>query len=557
MQKRTVYSQWHFFKAGQGCFYCGQVMTRKSRSFTFIYDCGSRQGTAILKREIHKFKTYLSREPKDAIDLLVLSHLDADHVNQVDYLLKGCVCKIVVLPYLRPLDRLYLYFDAGFDDSTDDDTFREFMIDPAAFLITRGAERVIFITGNDENGLLNVNLPGPNSPEVESQAREETKDGDLFNPEVLLRIDDDANDSEQLEFMQANPGKVEFRKANGGIQAGLFWEFFFYQVPQPAAAIAGFIKQVTNHFGVLLNLGCLTGEGLKEIFKMQSKVDELKRTFKSIFKETNSTGLLVMHGPINHYFAHKANSILRPICFTLLSGDTDMHKGYPPYIKNRLPYICVFQVPHHGSDKNWDIGKLKGLFDCDLVINYGTKNSYGHPGPTVTTNILSTSSGWEKHDNTELSTFRYEVYAYYSATGRHWELAPLGRTHQPVVTTSEYRTVDDQEDFGRRTDVRALSLGRAQWDPNEFSAKVWRHVNGRWSRQSEELPLHRALDLAILVTSSMIGEVIGNLPGHYLELEILQPEEMETLRNFIKDNKGILEERLWELRLLTNQYFDQ
>jgi hypothetical protein len=28
---------------------------------------------------------------------------------------------------------------------------------------------------------------------------------------------------------------------------------------------------------------------------------------------------------------------------------------------------------------------------------------------------------------------------------------------------------------------------------------VWRHTGGKWSRQSEELPLHRVLDLAILV----------------------------------------------------------
>jgi hypothetical protein len=32
----------------------------------------------------------------------------------------------------------------------------------------------------------------------------------------------------------------------------------------------------------------------------------------------------------------------------------------------------------------------------------------------------------------------------------------------------------------------------------EISAKVWRYTGEKWSRQSEELPLHRILDLAIL-----------------------------------------------------------
>lgn len=33
----------------------------------------------------------------------------------------------------------------------------------------------------------------------------------------------------------------------------------------------------------------------------------------------------------------------------------------------------------------------------------------------------------------------------------------------------------------------------------DISAKVWRYTGEKWSRQSEELPLHRVLDLAILI----------------------------------------------------------
>ena len=36
----------------------------------------------------------------------------------------------------------------------------------------------------------------------------------------------------------------------------------------------------------------------------------------------------------------------------------------------------------------------------------------------------------------------------------------------------------------------------------DISAKVWRYTGEKWSRQSEELPLHRVLDLAILVCRS-------------------------------------------------------
>ena len=33
----------------------------------------------------------------------------------------------------------------------------------------------------------------------------------------------------------------------------------------------------------------------------------------------------------------------------------------------------------------------------------------------------------------------------------------------------------------------------------DISAKVWRYTGEKWSRQSEELPLHRVIDLAILI----------------------------------------------------------
>ncbi|MDD2454676.1 MAG: DUF6530 family protein, partial [Synergistaceae bacterium] len=51
-------------------------------------------------------------------------------------------------------------------------------------------------------------------------------------------------------------------------------------------------------------------------------------------------------------------------------------------------------------------------------------------------------------------------------------------------------------------EAKGLSLGLAQWNDRgkvEISAKVWRYTGEKWSRQSEELPLHRVLDLAILV----------------------------------------------------------
>ena len=77
---------------------------------------------------------------------------------------------------------------------------------------------------------------------------------------------------------------------------------------------------------------------------------------------------------------------------------------------------------------------------------------------------------------------------------------PTGLKHKPVIVSEDYDRIDGR--FGPETDAKGLSLGLAQWNNRgrvDISAKIWRHTGDKWSRQSEETPLHRILDLAILI----------------------------------------------------------
>ena len=76
---------------------------------------------------------------------------------------------------------------------------------------------------------------------------------------------------------------------------------------------------------------------------------------------------------------------------------------------------------------------------------------------------------------------------------------PTELKHKPVIVVEDYENVDGRK--SGKTDTKGLSLGLAQWNDRgkvDISAKVWRHTGEKWSRQSEEMPLHRVLDLAIL-----------------------------------------------------------
>lgn len=81
---------------------------------------------------------------------------------------------------------------------------------------------------------------------------------------------------------------------------------------------------------------------------------------------------------------------------------------------------------------------------------------------------------------------------------------PTTLKHKPVIVAEDYENIDGHAAY--RSETKGLSLGLAQWNDRgrvDISAKVWRYTGEKWSRQSEELPIHRAIDLVILIARAM------------------------------------------------------
>lgn len=81
---------------------------------------------------------------------------------------------------------------------------------------------------------------------------------------------------------------------------------------------------------------------------------------------------------------------------------------------------------------------------------------------------------------------------------------PTTLKHKPVIVAEDYSKIDGK--YAYQTDVQGISAGLAQWNDRgkvDISAKIWRYTGQKWSRQSEELPLHRVLDLAIFVCDTL------------------------------------------------------
>lgn len=116
--------------------------------------------------------------------------------------------------------------------------------------------------------------------------------------------------------------------------------------------------------------------------------------------------------------------------------------------------------------------------------------------------------------------------------------APWWLTHKPVVT------VDYEEKDAYAGDAKFLSIGHATWNSEDYSAKVWRWSEDgeRWSRQGEELPLWRVLDLATLLVAVINGKQSN------LKEFVQDHESIEGLNEFIKDNMELFSPRVAELK---------
>jgi hypothetical protein len=136
-------------------------------------------------------------------------------------------------------------------------------------------------------------------------------------------------------------------------------------------------------------------------------------------------------------------------------------------------------------------------------------------------------------------------------TPQHQLPLPDHLQHTPVFGVPFF-----DHDPGREgdTDCQFLSVGWSQWDDKEISAKVFRHGEQKWSRQSEEIPLARLIDLASLIVLA-VNNRDGNsllIPADFFEnqptdIVIRRHGGTDTEREFYR--RSLVDNELLQRRL--------
>ncbi|MCA0350182.1 MAG: DUF6530 family protein [Bacteroidetes bacterium] len=132
---------------------------------------------------------------------------------------------------------------------------------------------------------------------------------------------------------------------------------------------------------------------------------------------------------------------------------------------------------------------------------------------------------------------------------------PTHLKHKPIIVVNDYEQIDSI--YANHSDVRALSIGEAQYDNKQISLKVWRHTGKKWSRQNEEIPIHRNIDLTILLLGSLLTDISAKYPTTSLREEIINETKVLDIQNYYKKNENSLKPRLEELKSVLDKFLSK
>ena len=129
---------------------------------------------------------------------------------------------------------------------------------------------------------------------------------------------------------------------------------------------------------------------------------------------------------------------------------------------------------------------------------------------------------------------------------------PNNPNHKPIIVVRDYDQIDGMY---KGCDAKTLSIGLAQYDDSDISLKVFRHSATRWSPQSEELPIHRVLDLSILLLRTLAPEqdflLQTPISTRMVDLSSANQNKEDILRHCRNDRSNLIP-RIEELKYLLN-----
>ncbi|WP_157903131.1 MBL fold metallo-hydrolase [Cupriavidus malaysiensis] len=400
-----------FNAVGHGTFFSGLVQDDRqpTRSFSWVYDCGSKRTTRI-DAEIADLEAWTAWPER--IDLFVLSHFDDDHVNGVERFLQERSVDVLALPYLDVAQRLM--HAAALADEASSASTALFQLDPVQWLSAKGLSgrvgSIVFVRGGQrQDGDPPVDVdPRPlvGLPRLDGSEQASAAD----DPDVDFRLDYFAakgpEGTSKLQLML-------WRHVMPAAHALFPVELMFFNSEQPdlfRRDISG--NRVARRSG--MPLPALQSEirsvmqrfGLSDLSRSprQKWRDALRATYGKHFGSTsqhrNNISLCLLVRPLAHEVCrcrifHDRMARRIPVsgrAGLLCLGDLRINKEvlsamWTHFGAARWNTIAGVQVPHHGSRHSWEAG-CASAFAPDWFVHCVPDRSAHHPHESVNADLF-------------------------------------------------------------------------------------------------------------------------------------------------------------------------
>ena len=323
---------------GQGAFYVERI-----NDINIVYDCGSTDNQAKIPSLI---KECFAR--KKTIEAVFISHLDKDHINGVEELLKNCEVKRICFPLITEEMKKVLEIKIMFEEAM----------------------------GNRYSQFTKEFIENP-----EETVKKIIKDKEIELIEILPDDWDKKNDNKIDKEIIKNSKIKRYREKSGENIAKKIkdlngWELIPYNFRQEIR-INELKENLKKEFGEDVPL-----EKVEEIWKEgEDKKEKIKRAYIKIKGNLNTNSMTLFSGVKESGYS---DCYIKKGC--LYTGDYDangkqkwekLEEAYQEYWK----WIGLIQVPHHGSSKNCNDNLISK--NAVYFLSAGRNNGYKHPSKDV------------------------------------------------------------------------------------------------------------------------------------------------------------------------------
>ncbi len=343
-----------FNPIGQGAFYSEVHHFDDGSDFVAVYDCGTNTTDVKnrLKREVNgALKT-------EDIDILFISHFDADHVNGIEFLKP----KVIVLPILSDDEKLVLSIMSAIEgneyDSNIEQTIRNY------FRKNGIAVKILKVAKYSERR--------------------------------------EYNDAESLDISDLNDGDIIQSGQHIGIHnvAKGLWTYIPFNFDMDKTMIQKLKADIKNN-----NIDI---DKIKTDAQYLSSCLDVLRTIFRKYGTLNNHSMVLYSGTINVNDGHHIRPFCGRVCCCcrrcycryvldncgcLYFGDITISKnvvdGLNAGLRSLQDNVTTIQVPHHGSKRSYKSMMFENLNNVHCcVISFGNDNRYGHPSSYVVGDML-------------------------------------------------------------------------------------------------------------------------------------------------------------------------